>query len=69
VREGPVRSVVVVLLDEVIEQVLQLADGGGLVVLVAEPLLQRELEALDLAVGECSRSGPAGRLACADDRG
>ena len=41
----------VVLVDERVEQRLQLGDRGGLDGLCAEPLLQRLLEALDLALG------------------
>ena len=46
-----VRAAVVVLVDEGIEKVLQLGDGGGLDGLGAEPLLQGLLESLDLAAG------------------
>ena len=44
-------SVVVVLGDEELEEVLEFGDGGGLEGLVTEPFLDRLLEAFDFAVG------------------
>ena len=44
VRQGPVRSAVVVFVDELIEERLQLVNRRGLNRLSAEPLLQRLLE-------------------------
>jgi hypothetical protein len=46
VRERAVRSSVVVLLEELIEQGLPLRDAGGLAGLGPSPLLQGLLEAL-----------------------
>jgi hypothetical protein len=51
VRQGPVRAVVVVGLDELIEQGLQLGEGGGLSGLGADPLLEGLLEPFDFALG------------------
>ena len=51
VRQGPVRSVVVVLGGERVEQGLQLGEGAGLDGLGGEPLLEGLLEAFDLAAG------------------
>ena len=51
VGQGAVRAVVVVLVGELVEQGLQLGDGGGLVGLGAQPLLHRLLEPFDLAAG------------------
>jgi hypothetical protein len=46
-----VRSAGVVDLDELIKQGLQLGEGGGLLWLGAEPLLEGLLESFDLALG------------------
>ena len=51
VRQGAVRTVVVVGLDEGVDQRLQLADRGRLDRLGAQPLLQGLLEAFDFAAG------------------
>ncbi len=49
--QGPVGPVLVVLDDEQVEQGLQFGDRGGLDGLGAQPLLQRLLDAFDLAAG------------------
>ena len=51
VWQGPVGSAGVVDLGELIEQGLQLGEGGGLSGLGAEPLLEGLLEPLDFALG------------------
>ena len=51
VRQGAVRAVVVVVVDEGVEQGLQLGDGGRLGGLGAQPLLHGLLESFDLAAG------------------
>ncbi len=51
VRQGPVRAVVVAGGDEDVEQSLQLVDGGRLVGSGGHPVLQRLVEAFDLAAG------------------
>jgi hypothetical protein len=50
-RQGPVRSALVVLGDECVQQGLQLGEGGGLDGLGDQPLLEGLLEAFDLAAG------------------
>ncbi len=50
-REGPVRPPGVVDVDERVQEGLQLAEGGGLLRLSAEPLLQGLLEAFSIALG------------------
>ena len=51
VGQGPVRPLVVVGRGELVEQGLQVGDGGGLVGLGAPPVLHRLLEPLHLAAG------------------
>lgn len=49
--ERAVRTTVVVLIDEVVEQLLELGNCGCLSRLGAEPLLEGLLEAFDLVLG------------------
>ena len=49
--QGPVRPVVVIGAGEGVQESLQLADGGGLGVLGAEPFLGGLLEPFDFALG------------------
>jgi hypothetical protein len=51
VGQGPVWPLVVVDRGELVEQGLQVGDGGGLVGLRAQPVLHRLLEPLHLAAG------------------
>lgn len=57
VRQGAVRAAVVVFLDELIQQRLQVLDGGWLMLLGLEPVLHRLLEPFDLALGLGVRGG------------
>jgi hypothetical protein len=47
-RQGAVWTVLVVLIDEDVDEGLELGDGGGLVGLSAEPVLEGLLEALPM---------------------
>ena len=61
--QGSVGPVLVVLGAEAVEQGLQLGDGGGLVGLGAQPVLEGLLEAFDLAAG----GGVVGSAVLLDD--